>query len=542
MSEARKATALLLPPLALLALFFAWPMALTLREALSSPDAWTWALGSPYVRSRLGTAVAQAALASGLALALALPLAWLHHRRALPFDRLQRALHAAPFVMPVFVMVLGIQAVLGRGGWVHDFTGVDALAALGPLGAVALTNAYYNYGFGARLLHAALLRRPHGLEESAQVLGAPPRLAFARVTLPLLAPSIAAVALLTFLFSMASFGVVLFLGEGEVGTPETLLYENLSGGFPRTDRAAVLGVLQLGLNLALLLGYLWLRRREARIPASSPRPAPPARPWESAAAWAITLLALAPLLAVLVGGFRLAGQWSLEPWRALLDASHPAHLGGFDLGRALFLSLLYAAATVILSLALTAMLAYGARRLGGWPRRAVEALAALPLGASSLLLGFGYLLAFGAGAWLDLRGGVLVVVLAHTLLAFPFAARILLPALDQHDRRLDEAAALLGARPREVALRIHAPLLRPHVLVAAGMAAAVSLGDFGASLVLTRPSTMGLGIWIARHGGLGSFDPLARAQSVALAGLLLVLVVGAYVLVERSRAPGEVVV
>lgn len=524
----RTAAVLLVGPLAILSVFFGYPVALTLGTALGAGEAWTWALTHPYVQGRLGTAFAQALGSVALTLLVALPLAWLYHTRTIPLGRLQRALHAAPFVMPVFVMVFGIQAVLG-----------EALPWLGPLGAVVLTNAYYNYGFAARLLHAALERRPRRLEEAAQALGASRAQAFARVTLPLLAPSVAAVAVLTFLFAFTSFGVVLFLGQGEVATLETLLYENLGGGFPRYDRAAVLGVLQLGINLAVLGAYLALRRREARIPPEPARPPPRASGRQVAASWTLVLLGLTPLLAVLAGGFRLRGAWSLEPWAALLDPAHPAHLGGFDVGRALALSLVYAAATIACALALTLLLAYGLRGVRGPWRRPLELAAMLPLGTSSLLLGFGYLLAFGAGACLDLRGGLLVVVLAHTLIAFPFTARLVLPALDQHDVRLDEAAALLGARPREVVRRIHLPLLRPHLAVAAGMAAAVSLGDFGASLVLMRPDTMGLTVWIARHGGFAAFDPLARAQSVALAGLLLVLAAGAYVVVERFRLPGE---
>jgi thiamine transport system permease protein len=404
---------------------------------------------------------------------------------------------------------------------------------------VVVAHAYYNYGFAARLLHATLERRPHRLEEAARVLGADRRQAFARVTLPLLLPSFAAIALLVFLFAFTSFGVVLFLGEGRVATLETLLYENLGGGFPRYDRAAALGVLQLAINLGLLLAWGRLERRAAALPREPARALPPASLALQAASWALVGLALLPALAVLVEGFRVGGAWSLDAWRALLDPANRAHLGGFDLGAAVGWSIAYAVATVVCSLALTALLAYGLRRLGGPWRRAAEALAALPLGTSSLLLGFGFLLAFGAGSWLDLRGQPLLVVMAHTLVAFPFVARALLPALEQHDPRLDEAAALLGAPPRDVVRRVHWPLLRAPALAAAGMAAAISLGDFGASLLLMRPDTMGLSVWIVRHGGFGTFDPLLRAQSVALSGLLLVLAAGAYMVVEGVRLPED---
>ncbi|MCA1813626.1 MAG: ABC transporter permease subunit [Halobacteriales archaeon] len=533
-----RAVLLLAGPALLLTLFFAWPLARTLSAA--SPDAWGWAGTHPFVRSRLAGALMQAALSAALTLALALPLAWFYHRRDVPHGRLQRAVHAAPFVLPFIVVVFGLQAVLGSRGLTDRMLGLDVLAVVGPLGAVALAHAYYDYGFAARILHAGLERRPRRLEEAAQVLGAPPRAAFWRVTAPLLLPTVAAAGLLSFFFAFTSFGIVLYLGQGQVSTLETLLYEALGGAFPRLDRAAALGALQLLLNLLLLAAFAVLTQRQARLPQEPPRARRPARAAHVAWSWALLGLALLPALAVLLEGFQLRGAWSFEPWSVLLDPSHPRHLAGFDLGRAVGLTLLYAASCMVLSIALTLSLAAGLRRLGGRWARIVEALAALPLGTSSLLVGLGYLLAFGAGAGLlDLRGSVLLVVVAHTLVAFPFTARALLPALEQHDVRLDEAAALLGARPREVALRVQWPLLRGPIVVAAGLAAAISIGDFGASLLLMRPDTMGLGVWVAQHGGAGAFDPLSRAESYALAGLLMLLAAAAYVGVERARGEAE---
>ncbi|HVL48554.1 MAG TPA: ABC transporter permease subunit [Candidatus Thermoplasmatota archaeon] len=524
----RRAWPLLAAPLAVLAAFFALPLAAVLARAAGDASAWAWIATSPFVSSRLALAFGQALASVALTLAVAVPLAWLHHARRVPFSRLQLAVHAAPFVLPVFVVVFGLQALLG-----------DHLRVFGPLGAVVLAHAYYNYGFAARLLHAALERRPRRLEDAARVLGAPPLAAGLRTTLPLLAPAAGAVALLVFLFSFTSFGVVLFLGDGRVSTLDTLIYENLAGSFPTTGRAAALGALQLGLNLVLLLVYVALARRAARTPREAPRPAPRAGFAAMTLSIAALGVALAPPAAVLVGAFRVRGAWTLEAWRALADRAHPSHLGGFDLGLALGLSIGYALATAFLALALAALLAYGLARSRGATRALVEAAATLPLGTSSVLLGLGYALAFGVGGTPDLRGTYAVVLLAHTLVAFPFAARALVPALDAHDRRLDDAAAVLGAKPSEVARRIHLPLLRAPLAVAGGLAAAFSLGDFGASLILMRPDTMSLSVWIARHGGLGSFDPILRAQSMALTAVLMLLTIAAFLVAERFRAEGD---
>lgn len=531
----RRATtaALLVGPALLLGPFFLYPLAVTLESALEA-DAWRWASG-PFVRERVLLALVQALLSVALTFTLALPLALLHHRTRVPFSRAHLALHAAPFVLPVFVIIFGIQGVLGPRGLVASLTGLNPLGWLGPLGAVVAAHAYYNYGFAARILHAALARRPERLEEAARTLGASRRGAALRVTLPLLLPTFAGVSLLVFLFSFTSFGVVLFLGGGPVQTLETMLFRQLGGAFPRYDRAAVLGVVQLLLNVALFLGYLHLRRSERGLEHRGARPAPAAGPAARAVAWGSLGFGLVPIATVLLGGFRVSGAWTLEAWRALTLAAHPAHLAGFSLVRATGLSLVYAACAMLLALGLTLALVYGVRRLGGSWRRFAETLATLPLGTSSLLIGLGYLLAFGAGDLLDLRGSAGVIVLAHTLVAFPFTARILLPALDLHDVRLDEAAALLGAPPREVVRRVHLPLLAGPLAVAAGLAAAMSFGDFGASVVLMRPDNMALSVWIARHDV--PFDPLMHAQAVALSGLLLVLTTGALLLTERFRGP-----
>ncbi len=527
----KRQAALLVVPAAFLAVAFFRPLAATL--AAGDVDAWQWALTHPYVQRRVLRAVAMAALSVLLTLAVAVPLAWLHHDRRWRWSRFEMAVHAAPFVLPVFVVVFGIQAVFGAGGWTERALGVDILALVGPMGAVAIAHAYYNYGFAARLLHAALQRRPRRLEEAAQLLGASRWEAFRRTTLPLLAPSIGSVALLVFLFSFTSFGVVLYMGGETVATFETMLYDNLRGVVPQYDRAAVLGVMQLIANAALLLAYQVAIRRQVRL-APEARAMPPASPRRRRVAAALTLLGVLPAAAVLVGGFQVTGQWSLEPWRALLDTTHPAHLGGFSLPAALRLSLLYAAASASIAIVLTMLLAYGVRRLHPWARTIAEGVAALPLGTSSLLIGFGIVLSTSIAFVIDPARARLLIVAAHALVAFPFTARAMLPAIQQLDGRLDEAASVLGAGPMSVWWRVHVPTLRAPLAAALGLAVAMSLGDFGASLLLMSAENRGLSIWIDAHGGPASFNPLMRAQAVALSGLLMALAATAYVAVEAS--------
>lgn len=527
----RVAASLLLGgPLAFLLVFFAWPLARTLGAAADA-DAWRW-IASPFVRRHLLIATAQAVATVGAVFVVALPLAWFHHRRRVPGTRTALALHAAPFVLPVFVVVDGLRVLLGSGGWLDSATGIDGLGRIGPFWTIVLAHTYYNYGFAARLLHDALARRPRALEEAARVLGAGRRDRALRVVAPLLSPQAASVALLVFLFAFTSFGVVLLMGQGQVHTLETLLWQNLQGVLPQEDRAAVLGVVQLALNVVVVLAYLRLLRRHPLPPdAHDAHPAPRR---DRALALGFVALGMLPVAAVLTGSFLVGGQWTLEAWRAVADPMHPAHFAGFDLGTVLMRTLAYAVGAVILATTLAVALAYGLRRAGRL-RPLAETLAALPLGTSSVLLGFGFLLAFGAGSLLDLRGEAWLIVVAHALVGFPFVARVVLPAFDQHEGRFDETAALLGARPRAVAARVHLAMLRGPLAAAAGLAAAFSLGDFGASLILMREDTMSLAVWIGRFDA--PYRPLMHAQGVALTAILMAVAAGAVVLAHRFGTP-----
>ncbi len=78
------------------------------------------------------------------------------------------------------------------------------------------------------------------------------------------------------------------------------------------------------------------------------------------------------------------------------------------------------------------------------------------------------------------RAGVCVALLLVTL---PFVVRSVQPVLLELDREMEEAAASLGATPRQVFRRVILPNLTPAILGGAGLAFARALGEFG-SLVL----------------------------------------------------------
>ena len=159
----------------------------------------------------------------------------------------------------------------------------------------------------------------------------------------------------------------------------------------------------------------------------------------------------------------------------------------------------------------------------------------LPLGTSAVTLGFGFIIALDRPP-LDLRGSALLIPIAHTLVALPLVTRTLLPALRGMNPRWREAARMLGASPWQVWREIDLPIVARAALVAAAFAFAVSLGEFGATSLLTRPDLPTLPIVIYSY--LGQPGELNHGQALAMGTLLMIVCGAGLVAIERFRPGG----
>jgi thiamine transport system permease protein len=123
--------------------------------------------------------------------------------------------------------------------------------------------------------------------------------------------------------------------------------------------------------------------------------------------------------------------------------------------------------------------------------------------------------------------------LAHTLVALPFVVRTLTPALRSLKPRLRQAAAVLGATPLQVWREVELPLVGRAVIVAATFAFTISLGEFGATSLLTRPEHPTVPVVIYRFISLPG--ALNYGQALALSTLLMLVCAASIMIIERFR-------
>jgi thiamine transport system permease protein len=160
----------------------------------------------------------------------------------------------------------------------------------------------------------------------------------------------------------------------------------------------------------------------------------------------------------------------------------------------------------------------------------------LPLGTSAVTLGFGFIIALDQPP-LNLRASPWLLPLAHTLVAFPFVVRSLLPALRGMNPGWRESARILGASPVRLMREIDLPIVGRALLVGAVFAFTVSMGEFGATLLVARPNFPTMPVVIYRL--LGAQGALNQGQGLAMSTLLMVVCGVGFILIERFRV-GEI--
>lgn len=482
-------------PVAFVALFFAFPLVAILERGLTSSGGLSLPGGTAEL---LWFTTWQAAASTVLTLAAGLPLAWAIGRFRFRGRALARALVLVPFVLPTVVVATAFLELLPasyeRGIW-----------------AILAAHVFFNAAVVTRIVGGAWATIGPASSEAAAVLGAGPLRRAREVTLPQLTPALSAAAALTFLFSFTSFGVILILGGPGRATLETEIYNQAARQFD-LQAAAVLSLLQLGAVAVVLAVASILEARAAgastlineagvlRRPAGRERIA-------LGAVLAVAALVLMLPLAVLL-------RRSLGSWSALVEAT-PALL--VEPWQAVVYSVVFASAAALIALTVGGLAAVALARR---PAGAVDGLVLLPLGASAVMLGFGFLIAFDTPP-LDFRSSWWLVPVAQSLVAAPFVIRIVSPALRSIDPRLREVAATLGASPSHAWREVDVPLAGRAFAVAAGFAFAIALGEFGATVFVARAEQPTLPVaifrFLARPGAEN--QGVAAALAVVLAGI-----------------------
>jgi molybdate transport system permease protein len=203
-----------------------------------------------------------ATVSTGIALAIGVPLAWLLARTVFPGQRLLRALVTLPLVLPPVVGGVALLLVFGRAGFIgrllNSWFGLTI--PFTPV-AVVMAETFVAMPFLIVTVEGALRSADLGYEEAAATLGARKMTVFRRVTVPMIAPSLGAGAVLCWARALGEFGATITFAGSFPGQTETMpiaVYYALEND---PDAAIALSLILLLVSVVVLVSLRdrWLR-------------------------------------------------------------------------------------------------------------------------------------------------------------------------------------------------------------------------------------------------------------------------------------------
>ncbi len=392
------------------------------------------------------------------------------------------------------------------------------------------------------LVSSALRLMDASLEESASMSGANPFQTFRTVTVPLMLPAVASVVLIVLVRGLEAFEVPALIGlPSRIFVFTSRIYQAIALAPADYGMATALATILALISLAGIVVYQRITRQAQRFATVTGKTFRPKRVdlgwWKYVTLTALIiygLLIVALPLLVLVWmslvpftsapSLQMLGRLTLQNYQQMIELPNVA----VALRNGLIVSTATALGAVVMSGAV-AWISLRSRLPG---RRALEALAFVPIAVPGTVLGAA-LLALYVGLPVPVYGTLAVLFLAYMSRFLPYGMRIASNSLIQVHAELEEAAAVSGANWSARFRLILFPLLRPGLLAGAIYIFIVSFRELSSSAVLTGPNNTVMAVLILELQESG------RYPQVAALSVLMVVAMGALVVILRRLGGGR---
>jgi molybdate transport system permease protein len=217
---------------------------------------WQTALGdlaTPEALTALRLSFIVSLAATAIALLLGVPLAWIYARVAFPGRDIVRALTTLPMILPPVVGGVALLFAFGRRGLLGQALDMFGIRIPFTTAGAILAATFVAMPLLVLTVEAGLRSMDRRYEDAARTLGAGRWLVFQRVTLPLIAPSIFAGAVLCWARALGEFGATITFAGNLPGTTQTLPLAVYIALETRPEVAIMLSLVLLAVSLAILV-------------------------------------------------------------------------------------------------------------------------------------------------------------------------------------------------------------------------------------------------------------------------------------------------
>lgn len=515
-----------------------------------------WSLGCLAGRGACGSAVNSIVLGVAVSAAAGMlggALALFVHRTNATVRKWVAVLACLPMITPPFLIGFGLAQVFGKAGFVSIalesvFGVVSSRWFFGAYGVMmAQTVVFFPLAYFMVLNALDSLSRAQ--IDAAKFLGASDMEALRTVVLPALRDPLAVSMLIVFVETLSDVGNPLVIG-GKLRVLSTELFYSSSSELAAGEMTGVPALLlvAIALGMTAFKGYLASRAWRGEVPTAVAEcgkcELPMALRWAFGGALLLTVAVLLAVYAMIgVGAFSESG---LVTGAFTLD--NFAQGFGFDVvgyrieltGSAwdsLIASLLCASLVATVGSAVGMLMVWVLQRVGAPAARLVDGISSYLLSVPSVVIGAGFMLAFG-GLGLSNLGAWVMILLAMLIRNLAVCMRFGSVALQRVDGPQLEMSGLLGAGSLTTFFHVVAPMLRPVFMICVAYGFVRSMTMLGSVLLLSSAENQVATTYMIDRIGIGEFG-VSMAYGVVLAGCIAsVLGVGLLVVSLRKRAPG----
>ncbi|MCR4938874.1 MAG: iron ABC transporter permease [Treponemataceae bacterium] len=461
------------------------------------------------IRNILFYTIKQAFLSTVVAVIIGLPAAFFTACRKFPGRRFLESLSSVSLCIPPLLIALGYVIFFGMNGVfnraVMALIGVKnpPITFLYSFSGIIIAHGFYNFPVIMRTVSDTWKNLPEDEYNAAVLSGAGKFRIFRTITLFQLAPSVAAGAVIVFLYCFFSFIIVLLFGQAGGSTMEVEVYQAARNTLD-FKYAGQLALTETVAASAFVLCYVLLgkkgRRTHAGVSTIQPKPVRGAAEIVglSVTGLLILLFLLLPLAAIVFTG---AG----ELLKIMGQKGFPAAL----------LNTLYTSLSSAFLCVLTAFFfACVARRADPHGKSVVfRIIPLLPMAISSIVIGFGLTNLLRK---FHIAGSPFLLVIAQASLTWPLAFQQIRGAMERIPSSVTDAASLLSPSRLDVIFRIQLPQVRRALFSSFAFCVALSAGDSNLPLILGIPRFATLSLFTYRLAGSYRFSAACAAGTILI--------------------------
>jgi len=467
----------------------------------------------------------------GIALPIAILIAWLLGRTDIPFARTFEFFFWIKFFMPSLSVLTGWLLLFDPDfGVANEWMKASGLTETSPFnlysywGIVFVHVSTYGIAVKVMLLTPAFRNLDGAIEEASRVCGANRMQTLVRIVLPIMGPPILTVLLMSFIRGLETFEIELILGTPiKFSVYSTKIFMLMSEEPSEFRVAGMLGITILAIVLPLIVLQRWMstRRNYEVVTGRASRSVVRLGVWR----WPIFILlmllvgfiSVLPFVMLMMGSFMklfgffgLPEVWTIAHWLKVLgDATFVKSLNNM---------LKLGFSTAFLAIAGYSLVAYSVVRVRN-ARMAgpLDIVSWLPLGIPGIVLGFGYLnMTLQVPFFAVFYGTVGALIFVTFLAAMPLGVQMMKVHMLQVGKDIEEAGRVVGGSWFKTFRNVILPILVPALAVVGIIVFASTIRNVSTIMLLSSGESKVLSILQVEFLSVGSLGPAAVVGTVIM--------------------------